>query len=77
MSMNEHERQMIEDMRSDIRIIKEALMGNDFGQTGLIKRVKDTEKWINSANLKVAKVSGGFAVITAIVIFLLDLIFKR
>ena len=37
---------MIEVLAKDVQEIKEALIGNEFGQEGLVKKVTDNEKQI-------------------------------
>lgn len=65
---------MNDEDRKKLDAIHSSLVGNEaLGHEGLIKKVERHEKWINVANLRIASVIGG----SVVIIFLVDLIFKR
>lgn len=57
-----------------LRDVHEAVIGNDnLGHEGLVRGFQRHDKWIRSADIKIATFFGGFAVI----IFLIELYFKK
>jgi len=52
---------------SDLKEIKECLLGNEYTKKGLVERVEDAEKWIRNIDLMKAKIYGGAIVISTII----------
>lgn len=58
----------LERLEKDVAEIKGAIIGNEtFKQQGIISRVMSLENWRNSVTIKVAKISGGAAVVAIII----------
>lgn len=65
--MNDAEKQMLHDIHA-------AVIGDDkIGHEGLVKGFRRHDKWIRSADLRMATITGGVCVI----VFLIELYFKK
>lgn len=65
--MEDKEKQMLHDIHN-------AVIGNDdLGHEGLVKGFRRHDKWIRSADLRMAGFTGGIAVI----VFLIEILFKK
>lgn len=57
----------LKQMQRDIAEIKSAIIGNDYGNTGLVKRVDWLERWQRSLDRRAAYISG--AVAASVILF--------